>query len=48
MHVTVYDVILSHSSHQHVSFVIAAIVRVRLLQEFRGTMWLVVLSLLNS
>jgi len=37
MHFNDYDVFYSQFSHQHVSVAIAAIFRVILLQEFKGT-----------
>jgi len=36
---------ITNFSYQHVSVAIAAILRVILLQECKGTMWLVLLSL---
>jgi hypothetical protein len=48
-HFNVYDVFSLHFSHQHVSAGIAAIFRVKLLlQENKGTMWLVEPSLQNN
>jgi hypothetical protein len=37
MHFNVYDVFYSPNSHQHVSAAFAAIFRVMLLQEYKGT-----------
>jgi len=48
MHFTVYDVFKLHFSHQHVMVATVAIIRVKLLQEYKGTMWLVVLSHHNN
>jgi hypothetical protein len=48
MHCNVYYVPYSQFSLQYFSAVIAAIFRVILLKEYRGTNWLVVSSLRNS
>ena len=48
MNFTVYDVLKSHFSHQHILVAIVAIIRVKLLHEYNVTVWLVVLSLHNS
>jgi hypothetical protein len=37
MHFSVYDVFYPQFSHQHISAAVAAIFRVILLQEYRGT-----------
>jgi len=37
MHISVYDVFYSLYSHQHVSAALAAIFRVLILQEHKGT-----------
>jgi hypothetical protein len=48
MHFNVHDVFELHFCHQHVSAAIAAILLVKLLQKYKGTMWLVVSSLHNN
>ena len=48
LHFTVYDVFKSHFSHEHVLVAIVTIIRVKLLQEYKDTMWLVVSSLHNN
>jgi len=48
MRYNVYDVFKPQFSHQHVSAAVAAICSVKLLQQYKGTMWLVVLSSLHN
>jgi len=49
MHFNTYDLCKSHFSQQHVSAAaIVAIFRVKLLQEYKGTMWLILSSLHNN
>jgi hypothetical protein len=48
MHFTGYDIFKSHFSHQHILVAIVANFGVKLLQEYKGTMWLVVSSLHNN
>lgn len=48
MHFNVYYVLYSQFSRQYFSAAIAAIFRVILLKEYRGTKWLVVSSLRNN
>jgi hypothetical protein len=51
MHFTdyvMYDIFKSHFSHQHVLITTVANFGVKLLQEYKDTMWLVVKSLHNN